>query len=168
MQAATQTLPGARLIHLIDREGDSVWALPALGPSPADLPGPGRCRASRGYVGRAKNLPVGEVARRLAALGAFVPSREVEFHGQRVQQEVAETVVVLTLAGLGGIGGGGGQKISAPLDRGSALARLRLIVSRLRGSAGPSAGPVAGLLSNAPIEVSAATLALWYYWRWRY
>ena len=43
---------------------------------------------------------------------------------------------------------------------------LRLVVSRVDPADG---GPVAEwlLLTNLPAAVSAATVALWYYWRWR-
>jgi hypothetical protein len=162
MQAATQTLPGARLIHLIDREGDSVWHYRLW--DQAQQTFLVRADAAPRVRWEGQNLPVGEVARRLVALGAFVPSREVEFHGQRVQQEVAETVVVLTRPARRHRGRGG-QKIRHRSIAGRPL-RLRLIVSRLRGSQGQVLAQWL-LLSNAPIEVSAATLALWYYWRWR-
>ncbi len=55
MQAATQTLPGARLIHLIDREGDSVWHYRLW--DQAQQTFLVRADSRRGYVGRARTCP---------------------------------------------------------------------------------------------------------------
>ena len=43
---------------------------------------------------------------------------------------------------------------------------LRLIISEVRVARGRVLA-VWYLLTNVPAEVDAATIALWYYWRWR-
>ena len=43
---------------------------------------------------------------------------------------------------------------------------LRLIVSRIFAADGTLLAQWL-LLTNLPADVSAATVALWYYWRWR-
>jgi hypothetical protein len=162
MRAAAAALPGRRLIHVIDREGDSVghyrqWA------------GDGQTFLARADAGprarfEGEDLPLGQVAQRLAARGAFRPSREVEYHGRPARQEVAEAAVVLVRpawrnrrrgqARRGRVAGS-----AEPLP-------LRLVVSRVWG---PGRELLAEwlLLTNAPEAVPAEQAALWYYWRWR-
>jgi hypothetical protein len=162
MQAVTQTLPGTRLVHLIDRAGDSVghyrqWAQ-------AQQTFVVRARAAPRVRWQEQNLPLGRLAQHLAANGALVFCREVEYHGRRVRQEVAEVEVVLARAAWCHRGRRGQKRrhhriVGQPLT-------LRLVVSRLVDEAdGVQAEWL--LLSNVPAEVPAATVALWYYWRWR-
>jgi hypothetical protein len=161
MQAAQAAVPDCRLVHILDREGDSVghyrdWA--------AD---------GRTFLVRADALPrvrwqdedppLGEVARRLSAGGAFRFSREVMFHGQRARQEVAETAVVLARRACHQRWRGG--KRLRRIVSGPPLP-LRLVVSRVCGAGGDVLAEWL-LLTNVSAEVSAETVALWYYWRWR-
>jgi hypothetical protein len=91
---------------------------------------------------------------------AFYPVRSMEYHGKKAQQWVAELPVTLT--GPGYINRPTQQKKTAlagpPLD-------LRLILAEVRDDAGTVLATWS-LLTNLPPEIDAATVALWYYWRW--
>jgi len=94
-------------------------------------------------------LSLKALAVRLRREGAFGPVRQVDYHGRQVRQEVAQAAVVLDREGwLNRVVAGRRQRIRS---YGVAL-ELRLVITEL--------------LSNVPQEVAAATLALWYYWRW--
>jgi hypothetical protein len=93
----------------------------------------------------------------------FQQVREVDYKGKKVQQYVAEAAVVLTRsAQLNREVDGVRKRIYVP---GKALS-LRLVVSELRDEAGNVLARWL-LLTNVPADVSAATVALWYYWRWQ-
>lgn len=148
---------GRPLVYVIDREADSVghyrqWAA-----------------AGRHFVVRADDeryvLHAGqehkliEVARQVP----LVQIGSVTVQGARALQFVGETAVVLHRPARTHRSADGQAKHQnipgAPLE-------LRLVVSEIRDENG---GVLARwlLLSNLPAEVSAATVALWYYWRWR-
>jgi hypothetical protein len=152
--AAAQKWPKP-IVHLIDREADSVshyrtWV-----------------RQGRWFVVRADEQRVvkhqgqvcllPELVTQLRQQNAFAYCRDVLYHGQPHQQFVAETQVILHRAGKAKCG-----RISKP---GKALP-LRLVVAEVRDAAGQVLA-VWLLLCHVPAWVSAATLALWYYWRWR-
>jgi hypothetical protein len=160
MRAAQAVVPGCRLVHVIDREGDSVghyrrWAAEGL----TFLV---RAKAKPRVQWEGQNLPLGAVARQLAEQGAFRPTREVEFHGRRAWQEVTEAAVVLTRPAWENRRRGQARHRRVP---GPPLP-LRLVVSRVLDADGTVLAEWL-LLTNLPAEVSAATVALWYYWRWR-
>jgi hypothetical protein len=150
-----------RLVHVLDREGDSVghfrrWAQ-------AGHRFLVRADAEPKVHWEAADLPLGEVAQRLAERGALRFSRTVDYHGRPARQEVAETAVVLTRpAWQQGGGPEGRTNYRVP---GAPLA-LRLVVSRVFDERGALRAEWL-LLTNVPAEVSAETVALWYYWRWR-
>ena len=95
--------------------------------------------------------------------GAFRRVRFVQYEGKKVGQYVAEQAVVLDRPAYQDrtVQGRRYQK-KIP---GKALP-LRLVVTELRGEQGEVLERWY-LLSNAPAEVEAATVALWYYWRWK-
>jgi len=147
---------GRPLVHIIDREADSV----------------GHFRQWQGhhYLVRVKggqNVEAAGVCRRLSAVadelhasGALNFCRAVEFGGQPAGQYVAESAVVLTRA-------------ARPQRQGQPRRHLpgepvplRLIVSQVRAADGRVLAQWL-LLSNVPAEVGTGTLAQWYYWRWR-
>jgi DDE family transposase len=110
--------------------------------------------------GREMRLPA--VARRLQRQQAFQQVREVDYHGERVGQYVAEQAVVLTRpAHLQRVVRG---KVVRRLVAGAPLA-LRLVITELRSEAGVVLERWY-LLTNVSGAVPAATIALWYYWRW--
>jgi hypothetical protein len=159
-RAAQAAAADCRLVHVIDRAGDSVghyrrWA----GDGHAFLV---RARAKPGVQWEGQTWPLGAVAGHLAQRGAFRPTREVEFHGRRAWQQVAEAAVVLTRPAWEHRRRGQARKrrvAGAPLP-------LRLVVSRVLDAGGPVLAEWL-LLTNLPADVPAATVALWYYWRWR-
>lgn len=155
-------------VFLIDREADSVghyrrWH-----------------RAGRRFVVRAdagrKVLHEGverklsEVLALLRRRGSLCEAREVEFKGRPARQFVAETQVVLHRPAR-----------THRVDRRTGRPRhrnvrgrplpLRLVASEVRDEKTGVVLAVWLLLTNLPAEgagaVAAATVALWYYWRWR-
>jgi hypothetical protein len=113
------------------------------------------------FEGQEKGLP--EVADLLRQRQAFQRVRQVEYKGEKVWQYVAEAAVTLHReACLNREVKGQRKRITIP---GEPL-EMRLIVSELRRRDGTVVARWL-LLSNAPQEVDAATLALWYYWRWQ-
>ena len=145
-------------VHLIDAEADSIahfrhWQ-----------------RANYLFVVRADDcnrvvyadttMSLKEVRGQLGA--QFQLAREVEYHGQRAQQYVAETTVTITRkAKLQRHGKKGPRTIL----KGEPL-QLRLVVAEVR-DAGGQVLACWYLLTNVAPNVDAATIALWYYWRWR-
>lgn len=146
-----------RLVHIVDREGDSVghyrqWH------QQGELflvRGKGRRRVRWAEQSRLLSQVVSE----LEAAGAFRWSRAVEFKGRPAQQYVAETSVVLERDARPKRRGKSAWVPGAPLP-------LRLVISQVRAQNGQLLATWI-LLSNVGPEVSAQELALWYYWRWR-
>jgi hypothetical protein len=145
---------GRPLVHIIDREGDSV--------------GHFRQWEEHGFLVRAKggqrvewegqSFLLSVVAARVKR--ELVLCREVEWHGRRAQQYVGETPVVLTRRTRQK------RKGQKPVSVAGKPVRLRLIVSEVRSEGGRVLARWL-LLTNLGPEVEAARLALWYYWRWR-
>ena len=153
---------GKPAAFIIDREADSVghyrqWAA-----------------AGRKFLVRAndqprvlyegQHRPLSQVADGLRQRGAWRAARPVLFKGKPAEQFVAETTVVLDRpAGTQRVdpktGKAKHKNISGP------PLSLRLVVSVVRSTRGKVLARWL-LLSNLPASVSAATLALWYYWRW--
>jgi hypothetical protein len=92
---------------------------------------------------------------------AFRDSRTVRYQGRAVQQWVAETTVTLTRPARPHRRGQA-RRVSVP----GRPITLRLVVSEVRDAAGQVLARWL-LLTNVPVTVAAATVALWYYWRWR-
>jgi Transposase DDE domain len=103
------------------------------------------------------------IAERLHQQGAFQRVREVEHEGKKVGQYVAEAKVVLDRPACWDRKVDG-KRVQRKI-KGKALP-LRLVVTELRGDDGEVLERWY-LLTNAPGEVEAATVALWYYWRWK-
>lgn len=102
-------------------------------------------------------------AEHLQQQGAFRGVRAVSYRGRLVGQYVAEVAVVLDRpAYQNRIIDGQRQQRRIP---GPALP-LRLIVTELRDEQGQVLERWY-LLTNVPAAVTSATVALWYYWRWR-
>ncbi len=160
MRAAGDRLRGRPLVHVIDREADSAghyrdWAR-------AGLTFLVRADAEPAVRWDGRRQPLGAVAAQLAARGAFARSRAVEYRGRPAWQEVAEAAVVLDRPAWRNRRTGGADHRRVP---GEPLP-LRLVVSRVHTADGAAAAEWL-LLTNAPAEVPAAQVALWYYWRWR-
>lgn len=157
MQAGAALGLGERVIHVIDREADSVAHYRAW---QAD----GRCFLVRADGTRTVRWQGQEGS--LAAWAGrltFRRCRAVTYKGQAAVQHVAATEVVLEQPAYRKRRRGGRtvqERVAGP------PLPLRLIVSRVCDGSGQTVA-VWYLLSNASSTVSDETLALWYYWRWR-
>jgi hypothetical protein len=146
---------GLPLVHIIDREADSVAHY-------RDWHRAGHLFLIRAddnrrvdHEGQERLLP--EVVAWLRQRQAFTHSREVLYKGDKAQQWVAETTVTLTRPAKRAHG-----RVSQP---GEPLT-LRLVVSEVRDQDGTVLATWL-LLTNLPEQVCATEVALWYYWRWR-
>lgn len=108
-------------------------------------------------------LSHGAIAGRLDQQGAFRHVRSVEYEGRTVGQYVAEQAVVLDRPACWDRKVDG-RRVQRKIA-GQALP-LRLVVTELRDERGAVLEQWY-LLTNVPGEVAAATVALWYYWRWK-
>jgi len=150
-------------VFVIDREADSVGHYRAW------------ARAGRAFLVRAddnrrvlhegREAKLGAVADGLRAAGAFAGARDVEFRGKPARQFVAEAEVVLHRPARTHRVDKSTGKAKHRNVAGRPLA-LRLVVSEVRDDRGKVLARWL-LLSNLPPRVHAATVALWYYWRWR-
>jgi hypothetical protein len=150
-------------VFLIDREADSVahyrrW----------DAGGKKfviRANNSRQVLQEGRERSLQQVAKDLRP--RLKRCRRVLYKGKPVEQCVAETIVVLNRPAyqhrVQGRGKDRGKKHKVIC--GPAIA-LRLIVAEVRDNNGKVRACWL-LMSNLPSSVSAGTIALWYYWRWR-
>lgn len=147
------------LVHIVDAEADSVdhyrqWA----------------ARPGRLFVVRAddrlaefagKEQRFSDIRQQLREQGAFRQVREVQYHGHRAKQWVAEATVTLTRAAQ--------RNRPNSQDRrrvpGPPLT-LRLVIAEVCDDFDDVLA-VWYLLTNVPEQVDTATIALWYYWRWQ-
>ena len=152
---------GKRVVHIIDREADSLahyrdWQ---QGGQYFLVRADDRRRVRRENA----EASLSEIQAVLQTQGQFRRTREVTYRGQSAVQHVAETTVVLDRpAWRHRRRKGQTTKERVP---GQPIT-LRLIISRVCDESGRTLA-VWHLLTNAPAQVSGETLALWYYWRWR-
>jgi hypothetical protein len=147
------------VVHIVDREADAVRQVRRWH------------RRERLFLIRAQDIRLVQQEGREVLLnavvsqlrGQFTRSREVDYRGQRAVQYVAETAVVLHRP----------AKVRRPQTQGrqrqyvaGAPLSLRLVVSQVRSVDGRLLTQWL-LWTNLPPTVDAATVALWYYWRWR-
>jgi hypothetical protein len=147
------------VVHIVDREADKLLHLRRF------------ARRGRLFVIRANDVRrlehegqsrlLSEVEATLS--GQFKFSREIEYKGKKAYQYAAETKVVLKEpARLYRKRNGKLKQRKIP---GQPL-ELRLVVAQVRDKKGRVLATWR-LWTNLPPEVEAATVALWYYWRWR-
>jgi len=149
---------GRPTIHIVDAEADSVahyrlWSAT-----------PGRCYLVRGDD---RLVEAGGVERKCSVIqqelreaGRFHYIRKVLYHGKKAQQFVAEMPVRLLRAGQRNRPNSNDrQRIAGP------PLPLRLVISEVRSLEGELLATWF-LFTNAPTTIDAATIALWYYWRW--
>lgn len=149
---------GPTLVHVIDREADSVdhWRQWSGDRHLALVRADDRIVLHRG-----EKTTLAALADGLREAKALNDVRAVLYHGRKARQFVAEVEVVLFRPGKRHVGGG--KQIDVP---GPPLT-LRLVVSEVRDLKGRLLARWL-LLTNVPTELAdAATLALWYYFRWR-
>jgi Transposase DDE domain len=145
------------VVHVIDREADSVnhwrqWS--------AD----GRLALVRGderkVLCQGRETSLVATADRLGHEGAFSDAGEALYHGRRARLLVAEAAVVLHRPGKRNQGD---KKVEVP----GPPSPLRLIVTEVRDEKGQVLARWL-LLTNVPADLAeAATIARWYYFRWR-
>jgi len=149
---------GRPLVHLVDAEADSVGHFRQWSSHP------GRMFLVRAddriveYDGREHRCSA--IRETFRAQHGFRRTREVLYHGKRAEQWVAEVPARLTRPAQHNRPGVGDRKriYGPPLN-------VRLVIAEVRDAAG-NVLAVWYLLSNVPSDVAAATLALWYFWRW--
>ena len=126
-----------------------------------------RADAAPRAVFEGEHRPLGEAADLLRRRpGAFADAGAVSYEGRPARQFVAEASVVLRRPARAHRVDKRTGKAKHRNRRGKAIA-LRLVVSEVRDQ---ETGEVLArwlLLTDLPSSVPAATVALWYYWRWR-
>jgi hypothetical protein len=161
MQATTALGLRTKLVHVIDREADSLAHYRAW--QAAGQTFLVRADGERVVRWQDQELCLNDLGQRLHNQGLFQRGRAVNYKGQTAVQHVAETTVVLDRPAWR-CRKKDGKRGHVRLP-GEALT-LRLIVSRVCNAAGETLA-VWYLLTNVPASVGTATIALWYYWRWR-
>jgi hypothetical protein len=157
MQAVADLRLGGSLVHVIDREADALAQYRAWqGAGQHFLV---RANGSRKVRWQGEELSLAQVAGRLL----WRRCGGVTYKGHQAVQHVAEAAVVLDRPAWRHRRRGG-RKINERVP-GPPLT-LRLVVSRVCDVAGRTLA-VWYLLTNVPATVDTATVALWYYWRWR-
>jgi hypothetical protein len=157
MRAVADLGLGEPLVHVIDREADALAQYRAW--QAAGQHFLVRANGSRKVRWQGEELSLAHLAGRLS-LGRC---REVTYKGHKAVQHVAEAEVVLDRPAWRHRRRGG-QLINERVP-GPPIAP-RLVVSRVCDTSGRTLA-VWYLLTNLPAEVDTATVALWYYWRWR-
>jgi hypothetical protein len=161
MRTVERAALGPRCVHVIDREGNAVFYMRQWAKQKRLFLV--RCDYSRVVRHEGEELAIRSVAQLLARRGAFRFVREISYHGRRAWQEIAETAVVLTRPAYQKRPKHGPEPHVRL--RGEPLS-LRLVVSRVFDEEHRLLAEWY-LLTNAPKSVDDATVALWYYWRWR-
>jgi hypothetical protein len=157
MQASAGWILGKPLLHIIDREADSLshyreWE--AAGHKVLI-----RADDRRVKVGT-RQVKLSDIRRELLQQNAYRDVGPALYHGRKARLQVAETAVSLHRAGRKTINK---KRVAVP---GAALP-MRLILTRVVDEQGRLLAEWY-LLSNAPAEwADAAHLARCYYWRWR-
>lgn len=148
---------GRRLVHVIDREADSVahWRQWSHQGQHWLVRVKGRSTVRHGQ----SSMRIEEVAKQLD----YREERQVVCKGQRATQWVASTPVRVTRAAKPKKVGPDGARV-APIP-GEPLA-ARLVVSRVYDQRGKLVAEWY-LLTTVPETVSDAQVALWYYFRWQ-
>ena len=157
MQASRNWHLPRRLVHVIDREADSVEHLRQWYADGHLFLVRGDDRRVR-YQGKSRLLS--EIVQTLRRQEAFQEGSDAEVRGKKGRLFVAETEVVLS--GPAWQRDSDGKKYRVP---GPALT-LRFVVVQVRNARGRVLAEWL-LLTNVPADVSAMTIGLWYYWRWR-
>ncbi len=158
MTFAENAALGRECVHLVDAEADSVWHYRQWDRRP-----------DRWFVVRADDRYVeydGQESRcstlceKLHEEDRFASARSVSYHGRPAEQWVAELPVRLIRPAQRNRPNSNDRR-RIPGDPVS----LRLVISEVRDE-NHQLLATWYLLAKAPAEVDAATIALWYYWRW--
>jgi len=147
----------ATMIHVIDREADSVFHLRAW--DAAGFKFLVRGDDDRIVRWRGEHVNIHKIKAQLEAEGAFQQSRNVTIKGKPGVQYVAETEIVLDRPARRK---DDGRSVVVPGD----AITLRLAMAKVVDPVTGEELSVWHLLTNVPADVSTETIALWYYWRW--
>ena len=161
MRAAEQIAAGVRCVHVIDREGNAVFYLRKWNAQKRLFLI--RSDYSRVVRHEGEECNLRSLAQLLARRDAFRYVRDVRYQGRLATQEIGETTVILDRPAYQ-------QRPKYGVKphvkiRGAPL-QLRFVVSRVFDKKHKLLAEWY-LLTNAPASVDDATVALWYYWRWR-
>jgi hypothetical protein len=140
------------LVHIVDREGDSVQLMRALEGRLWLV----RCRSNSNVEYQGMSIRVDELAKKLE----FSQARAIQYKGRKAEQYLAETEVLITRAARPKKTQNDGSRNRI---KGDAVA-CRCIISRVQDLNGNLLAHWY-LLSNVE-TVSMDVIALWYYWRW--
>lgn len=157
MQASRSWGVGKRLVHVIDREADSLFDMRQWVAHEHLFLVRGDDRRVRF---REKSHLLSEIVEVLRQETAFAFLREVEIRGKAGKLFVAETEIVLD--GPAWQVDENKKKYRVP---GPALP-VRFVVAQVRDEHDQVMAEWL-LLTNAPAEANAEMIATWYYWRWR-
>ncbi|MEW4566217.1 transposase [Bremerella sp. JC770] len=149
---------GKPVVHIVDAEADSVahYRLWSEVPGRTFL-----VRADDRLVEfRGEEQKISVVRETLQREGCFQYAREVRYRDRPASQWITEVPVCLLRAGQQNRADGSRKRVAGP------PLPLRLILSEVNDAKG-NVVATWRLLTNAPAEVDATTIALWYYWRWR-
>jgi hypothetical protein len=153
-----QNLPRP-VVHIIDAESDSVAHYRQWSTRPGRL---FLVRADNRLAEIAgKKQKFSEIHRQLRDQGLFRHVREVQYHGRRARQWVAEVPITLIRAGQRNRPKSN-DRVRVP---GPPLP-LRLVITEVRDEHDQRLA-VWHLLTNVGQHVAPDTIALWYYWRWQ-
>jgi hypothetical protein len=145
-----------RLVHLVDREADSVQHL-------RQWSGQGHDWLVRVKAGsKVRWVQQDQTVSSVAAQLGFDLARQVVCQGQPCTQWIAGTTVVLARKARPKRVDENGQRVKAMTG---ACLTVRLVVSKIINADGDVVAHWY-LLSNVAAQVDDAQLALWYYWRW--
>jgi hypothetical protein len=142
-----------KLVHIIDREGDSVGFLRTLEGKQWLVRGNGNHKVHDGESIR----KIQDIAKDMH----FMEERIVEYKGKKIKQIMAEQIISIIRPAKPKKMSDDGKRVS--VIPGPAVT-CRLIVSKLIDDKNKEIAEWY-LLSNVA-EVNKGTLALWYYWRW--
>lgn len=143
-----------KLVHVIDREADSVGFLRSLENRYWLIRGHGKYKVHDGKSLR----KIQDIAQDLA----FNEERAVEFKGKKVLQQIAETEITILRPAQPRTKKADGSRVQ-PIE--GEPVKCRLIVSKIIDSNQKEIA-LWYLLTNMDNAVSKAEIALWYYWRW--
>jgi hypothetical protein len=156
MQEAQSLGLPTRLVHVIDREADSVYHFRLWTES-------GHLILVRGddrrVLWRGRSLMYREIESQLDVEHSFRQTRRVNIRGRDGIQEVAETTILLRRAALRRVNGRRTYFCGNPLE-------LRLVIARVRDEQTGEILSTWYLLTNVGADVPSETIALWYHWRW--
>lgn len=157
MEASRGWNLGAPVLHVIDREADSVGHFRAWHAAKHHFLVRGHDHRVVTWNGRSWSRR--KISAALRKRGAFRDCGEAQYQGRKARLWVAETGIVLAQPARTMVGRRQRSIPGVPLS-------LRLIAVDVRDEKGRVLATW-HLLSNAPAEISAEQLARFYYWRWR-